>query len=63
MRFSVWFGVCGVLSLLPVIGLSAEATDMSSWYVFAPRNTPEPGEIVIVPPPGWPGATGVVGTA
>ena len=45
MRFPVWFGVCCVLTLLPVIGLSADAVDMSSWYAFAPRNTPEPGEI------------------
>ena len=45
MRYSAWFGVCCVLALLPVVGRSTDATDISSWYAFQPRNTPEPGEI------------------
>jgi len=45
MRVLVWFGACCALALLPAIGTAANATDMSSWYTFAPRNTPEPGEI------------------
>lgn len=45
MRLATWFGTCCVLALLPVVSLSADAVDMSSWYGFAPRNTPEPGEI------------------
>jgi hypothetical protein len=45
MRFSAWFAVCFVLALPPAIGLSADVVDLSSWYAFTPRNTPEPGEI------------------
>jgi hypothetical protein len=45
MRFGPWFGAYCVLALLPVVGVNADAVDMSSWYTFAPQNTPEPGEI------------------
>ena len=45
MRNCVWLVVCCVVSLLPAVVMSADPVDMSSWYTFAPRNTPEPGEI------------------
>jgi hypothetical protein len=45
MKFPVWFAVCCVSASLSAVGLSADTVDMSSWYAFTPRNTPEPGEI------------------
>ncbi len=45
MRFSAWLGICCVLAWVPAVGLRADVVDMSSWYTFAPRSTPEPGEI------------------
>ncbi len=45
MRLCAWFAACLILALPPILGWSADAADMSSWYAFTPRNTPEPGEI------------------
>ncbi len=45
MRLSAWPVTCCTLLVFSAVGLSADAVDMSSWYAFTPRNTPEPGEI------------------
>jgi hypothetical protein len=45
MRFSAWLVAYWTLVVFPAVSLSADAVDMSSWYAFTPRNTPEPGEI------------------
>ena len=45
MRYSAYVAVCCALASWPAVGAAAEPADLSSWYAFQPRNTPEPGEI------------------
>jgi hypothetical protein len=44
MKCGVFLGVCSIFASF-FLTASTKAAEMSSWYVFEPRNTAEPGEI------------------
>lgn len=45
MNDHAWRGLCGMAMLAAVLVTQVYAADVSSWYVFEPKNTSEPGEI------------------